>query len=476
MTILDKTKFYIDGTWVAPQTANDFAVINPATEETIATISMGSRTDVDHAVAAAKRAFDGYSQWSKDERLALLERIRNIYERRYDEFAAIITAEMGAPKTLSENAQARVGIGHLDGVISALKAFEFDEVSDNGDQILREPIGVCGLITPWNWPINQIVLKVLPALAAGCTMVLKPSELTPLDAMLYAEVLDEAGVPHGVFNLVNGEGPVVGAALSLHPDVDMMSFTGSTRGGTAVARDSADTVKRVSLELGGKSPNLIFASSDVDAAVTSGVKKCFQNTGQSCNAPTRMLVQKSVYQAALSIAKSVGEAQEIGDPTKEGKHIGPLVSAQHYEKVQGLIKAGIDEGARLLVGGIGRPEGISRGYFVRPTIFADVSNDMMIAQEEVFGPVLVIIPFEDEEEAIAIANDTPYGLAAYIQTGDDEQASRVSRRLRAGMVHINGSDISWGSPFGGYKMSGLGREGGTLGIEDFMEVKAISRP
>jgi aldehyde dehydrogenase (NAD+) len=355
-----------------------------------------------------------------------------------------------------------------------LKSFEFEDRNENGDIIRREPIGVCGLITPWNWPINQIVLKVLPALAAGCTMVLKPSELTPLDAMLYAEVLHDAGVPKGVFNLVNGEGPVVGAAMSAHPKIDMMSFTGSTRGGTAVTRDAADTVKRVALELGGKSPNIVFADADVDKAVARGVRHCFQNTGQSCNAPTRMLVERSIWDQAVDVAKRTGEAQKVGDPAEDGNHIGPLVSQMQYDKVQALIQAGIDEGATLLVGGTGKPDGMNRGYFVKPTIFADVSNDMRIAQEEIFGPVLAMIPFEGEEQAIEIANDTPYGLAAFVQTEDKTRAKRVADQLRAGMVHVNGVDMGYGSPFGGYKMSGIGREGGHFGIEDFLEVKAIS--
>ncbi len=474
MTALDKRKFYIDGAWVDPVTPNDFVVLNPATEEQIATISMGSAADVDRAVDAAIRAFPSFSKLSKDDRIALLESILKTYEGRVEEFAHTITAEMGAPAKLSLNSQAAVGVGHLKGFLSSLKGFEFENRNESGDIIRREPIGVCGLITPWNWPINQIVLKVLPALAAGCTMVLKPSELTPLDAMLYAEVLNDAGVPKGVFNLVNGEGPVVGAAMSAHPKIDMMSFTGSTRGGTAVTRDAAATVKRVTLELGGKSPNIVFADADVDRAVTRGVRHCFQNTGQSCNAPTRMLVEKSIWDQAVDVAKRTGEAQKVGDPTEVGQHIGPLVSQMQYDKVQELIQAGIDEGATLLIGGTGKPDGMNRGYFVKPTIFADVTNDMRIAREEVFGPVLAMIPFENEEQAIEIANDTPYGLAAYVQTEDKARAKRVADRLRAGMVHVNGVDMGYGSPFGGYKMSGNGREGGHFGIEDFLEVKAIS--
>ncbi len=476
MTLLDKRQFYIDGKWVDPVTPKDFPVINPATEEEFAVISMGSEEDVNKAVAAAKAAFPSYSSTSKDERIALLENIRAVYERRIDEFASLISQEMGAPATLAKNAQAPVGVGHLDGVLNALKDMEFRETAANGDTIQREPIGVCGLITPWNWPMNQVVLKVVPALAAGCTMVLKPSELTPLDAMLYAEVLEEAGVPKGVFNLVNGDGPVVGAALSRHPDVAMMSFTGSTRGGRAVSQDAAINIKRVTLELGGKSPNIVFADADLEKAVTRGARHCFQNTGQSCNAPTRMLVERSAYDQAVEIATKVAQGQAVGDPSEEGKHIGPLASQMQFDRVQSMIQTGMDEGAELVAGGPGKPDGFDKGYYVKPTVFAGVSNDMQIAQEEIFGPVLSIIPFENEDQAVEIANDTPYGLAAQIQTSDLEKADRVASRLRAGMVHINGVDMNWGSPFGGYKMSGVGREGGAFGIEDYLEVKAISKP
>ncbi|RYG90780.1 aldehyde dehydrogenase family protein [Loktanella sp. IMCC34160] len=471
----DLRKFYINGEWVDPITPNDFPVLNPATEEQIAVISLGSAADVDRAVAAANAAFPAFSQTTKDDRLGLLADIRAAYVARYDEIADAVMQEMGAPRDLSWGAQAAVGKGHLDGVVEALKALKFDSTYLNGDQILREPIGVCGLITPWNWPVNQVVLKVLPALAAGCTMVLKPSELTPWDAMIYAEILHEAGVPAGVFNLVNGEGPEVGAAMSRHPDVQMMSFTGSTRAGTAIIKDAADTVKRVTLELGGKSPNLVFADTDVDEAVARGVRHCFQNTGQSCNAPTRMLVEASVYDRAVEVARETALAQKVGDPTQPGDHIGPLISQMHWDKVQGLIQAGIDEGARLIAGGTGKPDGLNAGYYCRPTVFADVTNDMTIAREEVFGPVLAMLRFETEEEAVRIANDTPYGLAAYVQTGDTARADRLVRALRAGDVHVNDSDISWGSPFGGYKMSGQGREGGLFGIEDFLEIKAVSR-
>ncbi len=470
-------EFYINGEWVAPAGNGTADVINPATEEVVATIALGSAEDVDRAVAAAKAAFETFSTTSREERVELLERILAAYEARYDDFAATITSELGAPITLSTNAQAAVGIGHLKAFIETLKTFDFESTSAAGDLILHEPIGVCGLITPWNWPINQIALKVLPAIAAGCTVVLKPSEVTPLNAILYAEVLHEAGVPPGVFNLVHGEGPVVGSAMSKHADIAMMSFTDSTRAGTAVSRDAAETVKRVTLELGGKSPNIVFADSDLDKAVTRGVRHCFQNTGQSCNAPTRMLVERSVYDRAVEIARETAAATTVGNPAEEGRHIGPLVSALQFDRVQTLIKAAVEEdGATLLAGGPGRPDGFDKGYFVKPTIFSNVSNDMRIAREEVFGPVLAMIPFDDEEDAVRIANDTPYGLAAYIQCGDPEKAQRVARRLRAGMVHINGSDTGYGSPFGGYKMSGVGREGGVYGLEDFLEIKAVSTP
>ena len=476
MSLLDKRKFFIGGEWVDPISASDMEVVNPATEEAIAVISMGSEADANAAVAAANAAFPVYSQSSRAERVELLESILAAYKAHYDEMAETITAEMGAPCILSQKAQAYVGIGHLEAFIDALKGFEFESMC-NGDTILREPIGVCGLITPWNWPMNQMVLKVAPALAAGCTMILKPSELTPLSAMLYAEILHEAGVPAGVFNLVNGEGPVVGSALSRHPDIQMMSFTGSTRGGTAVTKDAADTVKRVALELGGKSPNIVFADvDDVTKSVTQGARAVFNNTGQSCNAPTRMLVEKSIYEEAMTVAAKVADETEVGDPTVEGRHIGPLVSQTQYDRVQGLIQKGIDEGATLLAGGTGKPDGRNVGYFSKPTVFGNATNQMTIAQEEIFGPVLTMIPFDSEEEAIAIANDTPYGLAAYIQTGDEERGRRVSRALRAGMVRLNGVDINWGSPFGGYKMSGLGREGGHFGLEDFLEIKTVAKP
>lgn len=474
--MLDKRKFYIDGQWVDPITPADLEVLNPATEKPVAVISMGTAADIDRAVAAAKKAFATYSRTSVEERLALLEKLLSIYKRRYDEMVATITMELGAPKTMTREQQADVGVGHLQGFIDALKRLKMRDTLPNGDVILREPIGVCGLITPWNWPINQIALKVVPALATGSTCVLKPSEFTPLNAMLYAEMIDEAGFPAGVFNLVNGDGIHAGAALSKHPDIDMMSFTGSTRAGIAVSKDAAETVKRVTLELGGKSPNIVFADADLEDRVTGSVLECFNNSGQSCDAPTRMLVERGVYDKVVEIAGRVGRDAEVGDPTKEGSHIGPLVSDVQFGRVQALIEAGIAEGARLVVGGAGKPAGFETGYFVKPTIFADVNNSMRIAREEVFGPVLAIIPFDTEEEAIAIANDTNYGLAAYVQTGDPKRAERVASRLRAGMVHINGGPHRYGSPFGGYKQSGNGREGGMFGLEDFLEVKTVHIP
>jgi len=474
--MLDKRKFYIDGEWVAPLVENDLSVIDPTTEKPVAVISMGTAADIDRAVVAAKKAFATYSRTSVEERLALLEKLLKIYNRRYEEMAQTITLELGAPISMSRDQQAHVGIGHLQGFIDALKRLKMRDTLPNGDVLLREPIGVCGLITPWNWPINQIALKVVPALATGSTCVLKPSEFTPLNALLYAEMVHEAGFPAGTFNLVNGDGVNVGAALSRHRDVDMMSFTGSTRAGIAVSKDAAETVKRVTLELGGKSPNIVFEDADLEDRVTGSVLECFNNSGQSCDAPTRLLVQRPVYDKVVAIAERVGREAKVGNPAEEGEHIGPLVSDIQFGRVQALIKAGIAEGARVLVGGAGKPEGFETGYFVKPTIFADVDNGMRIAREEVFGPVLAIMPFDTEEEAIAIANDTSYGLAAYVQTGSPERAERVAARLRAGMVHINGGPHRYGSPFGGYKQSGNGREGGIFGLEDFLEVKTVHRP
>jgi len=477
LSLVEKTNFYIDGQWRAPLQAKRLEVIDPATEEAYAVISAGSGADIDAAVAAARAAFDGWSATGKEERIAYLEKLAEIYKRRMEEMAQAISLEMGAPIKLARESQAMAGLSHLKAFIRAFKQYEFEATPDAGrpeQKIVHEPIGVCGLITPWNWPMNQIALKVIPAIAVGCTVILKPSEIAPMSAMLFAEFVDEAGFPAGVFNLVNGEGLVVGEALSSHPGIDMMSFTGSTRAGTAVSRAAAASVKRVSLELGGKSPNIVFADTEVEDAVNRGVAHCFENTGQSCNAPTRMLVERSVYDDAVTFAKKAAAGVTVDDPKKDGNHIGPLVSQLQFDKVQSLIEKGIDESATLVTGGLGRPEGFNRGYFVRPTIFADVSNDMTIAREEVFGPVLVMIPFDTEEEAIRIANDTPYGLAGYIQTGSPERAQRVARRIRAGMVQINGTSRAPGMPFGGYKQSGNGREGGKWGLEDFLEVKLVA--
>ena len=465
-----KTDFYIDGQWVAPQTPREYEVINPADETAYGVISLGAAADVDKAVVAARRAFDGWADTAPDARIACLEKLAEIYARRAADMAVAISTEMGAPITMAANAQTAAGLGHI-------KAFKFERPLRDGVQnehLIHEPIGVCGLITPWNWPMNQVTLKVVPAVGAGCTVLLKPSEIAPMSSMLFAEMMDEAGFPAGVFNLVNGDGPGVGTAMSAHPGIDMMSFTGSTRAGIAVTKAAADSVKRVALELGGKGPNIIFADADVAKAAARGAAHCFNNTGQSCNAPTRMLVERAVYDEAVAAAAAMAEKTQVGDPSQDGRHIGPLVSQVHFDKVQGLIRAGMAEGARLVAGGPGRPDGISRGYFVRPTVFADVNNEMRIAREEIFGPVLAIIPFDTEDEAIAIANDTPYGLASYVQTGDLARACKVARRLRAGMVHVNGAGQASGSPFGGYKQSGNGREGGEFGFLEFLEVKAVS--
>ncbi|MDB2452102.1 aldehyde dehydrogenase family protein [Planktomarina temperata] len=466
-------KFYIAGQWVAPRSQANMPVLNPANERQIGIVPLGDAADVDEAVAAAVSAFPAYSQTRKSERVALLQSLMKVTQSRFEDLAQAMRMEMGAPITMAREAQADAAIGHLQGFMDALAELVERETLSNGDILLREPIGVCGLITPWNWPMNQIALKVIPALATGCCCVLKPSEHTPISAMIYAEIIDAAGFPPGVFNLVQGDGPTVGAALSRHKDVQMMSFTGSTRAGTAVTRDAAETVKRVTLELGGKSPNLVFADCDLEAQVSASVAECMYNTGQSCDAPTRLLAQRSCYEAVLEIAKRVAEATEVGDPAQEGAHVGPLFDRIQFDRVQAMIKVGLEEGARLLAGGLGRPEGIDAGWFVKPTIFCDVSNDMRIAQEEIFGPVLVIIPFEDEAEAIEIANDTPYGLAAYLQTGDPARAERVAARLRAGAIHINGGGFNYGSPFGGYKQSGNGREGGMMGLEDYLETKTL---
>ena len=468
----DMLKFYIDGEWVDPVTPNTAEVINPATEEPCGRISLGSAADVDRAVAAAKRAEAAYAATTPEQRIELLESILTEFAKRHDEIAEAIMDEMGAPWGLAKGAQAYSGPQHIKAAIRALKSFEFEE-RNRSTLIVREPIGVCALITPWNWPVNQVTCKVAPALAAGCTMVLKPSEIAPFDAMIFAEVLHAAGVPAGVFNLVNGDGPGVGAALSQHPDVAMVSFTGSTRAGVAVAQAAAPTVKRVAQELGGKSANILLDDADLDAAVRAGAEECFDNTGQSCNAPTRMLVPRDRMDEAAAIAADVANTLRVGDPRGDGIEVGPLVSAQQWQKVQDLIQKGIDEGATLAAGGTGRPEGLTKGWYARPTVFADVSNDMTIAREEIFGPVLSIIPYDDEDEAVEIANDTPYGLSGYVSSGSLDRARRVAARLRTGMVHINGASLDSMAPFGGYKHSGNGREWGAEGIEEFLEVKSI---
>ena len=467
------SNFYIGGAWVDPISDATLPVLNPATEAQIGTVAMGNVADVDRAVAAAKAAFESFSQTSKADRLVLLGNLKTVTEKRIEDLAQAMRMEMGAPITMARDAQADAAVGHLQGFIDALETLEERATLANGDILLREPIGICGLITPWNWPMNQIALKVIPALATGCTCILKPSEHTPVSAMIYAEIIHEAGYPAGVFNLVNGDGANVGSALSRHPDVQMISFTGSTRAGTAVTLDAAETVKRVTLELGGKSPNLVFADCDLEERVTASVDECMFNTGQSCDAPTRLLVERSCYDEVLKIAKHAADATVVGDPTQTGDHIGPLFDRIQYERVQAMILKGLDEGATLLAGGLSKPEGFETGWYVKPTIFADVSNDMAVAQEEIFGPVLVIIPFENEDDAIAIANDTPYGLAAYLQTGNPSRAERVSSRLRAGAIHVNGGGFNYGSPFGGYKQSGNGREGGLMGLEDYLETKTL---
>ncbi len=474
--MLDKRQFYIDGAWVNPRAGTDFHVIDPSTEEPCAVIALGGQADTDAAVAAAKAALPDFMHADPAERLALVQRIYDVYKSRAEDMGKAISMEMGAPIDMALSSQAGAGIGHIKNFIRAFEQVEFvAPLGDHApeDRIIKEAVGVCALITPWNWPMNQVTLKVIPALLAGCTMVLKPSEIAPLSSLLFAEILDEAGVPKGVFNLVNGDGAGVGTQLSGHPDVDMVSFTGSTRAGIAISKNAAETLKKVHLELGGKGANIVFADAD-EKAVRRGAMHCFNNTGQSCNAPTRMLVERAAYDQAVEIAAETAQKTAVASAHDSGRHIGPLVSQAQFDKVQDLIQKGIDEGARLVAGGLGRPEGVNRGYFVRPTVFADVNNDMTIAREEIFGPVLSIIPFEGEEEAIRIANDTPYGLTNYVQSQDGARRNRVARHLRSGMVEMNGKSRGGGSPFGGMKQSGNGREGGVWGIEDFLEVKAVS--
>jgi len=466
-------KFYIDGQWVDPAQPRTHEVINPATEEPIATISLGSAADANKAVAAAKAAFDSFSRTSKQERAELLQRIIGVYQKRMGEVAEAISSEMGAPMWLASAAQAPSGLGHFAEALNLLNSYEFER-SMNGTRILKEPVGVCGFITPWNWPINQIACKVAPALAVGCTMVLKPSELAPLNAILMAEILHEAGVPKGVFNLVNGDGPGVGEALSKHPDIDMMSFTGSTRAGVLVAKAAAETVKRVAQELGGKSANIVLEDADLQKAVSSGMLQMVTNSGQSCNAPSRMLVPRKLHDQAAEIAAATAKAIKVqAPPEAERGAIGPLANANQFQKVQALIQKGIDEGATLMAGGTGRPEGFNRGYYVKPTVFANVTNDMTIAREEIFGPVLSILPYDTEEDAIRIANDTVYGLSGYVQSGSIDHAQAVAKRLRTGNVHLNGAGADFKAPFGGYKQSGNGREWGEFGLEEFLETKAV---
>ena len=473
--MLDKKNFYINGQWVEPNSKEEIKVINPATEENCAVISLGNKSDVDLAVTAAKKAFETWAFSSKKERLELIEKLYANYKKRWSDIAEAITIEMGAPKDFASKLQAGTGASHIKSFIKYLKNFEFEKPLGEhapDQRLLYEPKGVCTLITPWNWPMNQVCLKVIPALASGCTMILKPSELAPLSSMILAEIIDEVKFPKGVFNLVNGDGEVTGNALTSHPDVNMISFTGSTRAGALISQNAAKDFKRVSLELGGKGANIIFKDADSEA-IERGALRCFRNSGQSCNAPTRMLVEKSIYVEAIERLEKYTNNFEVGDPNKEGDHIGPVISETQYNKIQTLIKKGIDEGAKLVAGGPGKPEGLEKGYFVKPTVFADVNNQMDVARTEIFGPVLSVIPFETEEEAIKIANDTPYGLTNYIQTQDPEKVKRVARKLRSGMVDVNGAGIAVDAPFGGFKHSGIGREAGEHGLEEFLEVKSV---
>ncbi|WP_440924632.1 aldehyde dehydrogenase family protein [Candidatus Pelagibacter sp.] len=471
----NKKNFYINGKWVTPKSKEEIKVIDPATEENCAVITLGNKDDVNDAVNAAKKAYSSWAFSSKEERIKLLEKLYENYKKRWADIANAITIEMGAPKDFATKLQAGTGAAHLKSFIRYLKNFEFEKPLGEhapNQRLIYEPKGVCALITPWNWPMNQVCLKVMPAIASGCTMVLKPSELAPLSSMILAELIDETKIPAGVFNLVNGDGATTGDALTSHPDVNMISFTGSTRAGALISQNAAKDFKRVSLELGGKGANIIFEDADPDA-IERGALRCFRNSGQSCNAPTRMLVEKSMYNDAVERLKKYTENFEVGDPKKEGEHIGPVISETQYNKIQTLIKKGIDEGAKLVAGGPGKPDGLEKGYFVKPTVFADVNNKMEIARTEIFGPVLSVMPFETEEEAIEIANDTPYGLTNYIQTKDKEKVKRVARKLRSGMVDVNGAGIAVDAPFGGFKHSGIGREAGEHGLEEFLEVKSV---
>ena len=471
----NKKNFYIDGKWVTPKSKDEIKVINPATEENCAVISLGNKDDVNEAVQSAKSAFKTWAFSTKEERLAPLEKLYELYKKRWADIAEAITLEMGAPKDFATKLQAGTGAAHIKTFIRYLKEFNFEKPLGEhakNQRIIYEPKGVCALITPWNWPMNQTCLKVMPAIASGCTMVLKPSEVAPLSAMILAELIHEAKFPKGVFNLVNGDGAHTGDALTSHPDINMISFTGSTRAGALISQNAAKDFKRVSLELGGKGANIIFKDAD-PKAIERGALRCFRNSGQSCNAPTRMLVEKSMYSQAVERVKQFANEMKVGDPNKEGEHIGPVVSEVQYKKIQSLIQKGIDEGATLVAGGTGKPDGIEKGYFVKPTAFADVNNNMEIARTEIFGPVLSIIPFENEEEAIEIANDTDYGLTNYIQTQDKEKANRVARKLRSGMVDVNGAGIAVDAPFGGFKHSGIGREAGKEGLLEFLEVKSV---
>ena len=473
--MLDKKNFYINGAWVKPNSSEEIKVIDPATEENCAVITLGNKADVDIAVNAAKDAYESWAFSSKEERIGLLEKLYENYKKRWADIAEAITLEMGAPKDFATKLQAGTGASHIKSFIRYLKNFEFEKPLGEhapNQRLLYEPKGVCALITPWNWPMNQVCLKVMPALSAGCTMVLKPSELAPLSSMILAEIIDETKFPSGVFNLVNGNGEITGNALTSHPDIDMISFTGSTRAGALISKNAANDFKRVSLELGGKGANIVFKDADPDA-VERGATRCFRNSGQSCNAPTRMLVEKSIYKATVDRLIKFANDFKVDDPTKEGDHIGPVISETQFDKIQGLIQKGIDEGANLVAGGLGKPDGLSKGYYVKPTVFADVKNNMEIAQTEIFGPVLSVIPFETEEEAISIANDTAYGLTNYIQSQDQAKVHRVARRLRSGMVDVNGAGIAVDAPFGGFKHSGIGREAGQDGLLEFLEVKSV---